>query len=315
MADCLVLGANGFIGSHLVDALTARGHRVRAFVRFSASQSFSNHENLEVIKGEYLNRGDLEDAVKGMDYVFHFISTTTPVTAENDPLVDIDTNIRMSVELLRICSEAGVKKVIYASTGGAIYGDTKKLAHKETDIALPVSPYAIGKLTVEHYLRYFRVKYNLDSVVFRISNPYGTRQPLHRKQGVIPVFVENVCQGLPLTVYGDGSMIRDYIYVEDVAHMIASTFDMSSKHDTYNLGAGTGTSISELVDMVALATNTVPAVNHMPVPPTFVDHVVLDTQRFMDEFDITPTTDLYDGIVKTVEYVKDELEKEKHEQH
>jgi len=182
MAKCLVLGANGFIGSHLVDSLARAGHSVRAFDRFSSEPLFQENAKIDIFRGDFLNMHDLSEALKGVAYVFHFISTTTPVTAENDPLIDIETNIRMSIELFRACVEAKVKRVIFASTGGAIYGEAHDKPHAEEDIPKPVSPYAIGKLTIEHYLRYFKVKHDLDSIILRISNPYGERQPLHRNR-------------------------------------------------------------------------------------------------------------------------------------
>ena len=108
MARCLVLGANGFIGSHLVDSLVAAGHSVRAFDRFKPAPMFNHNEAIEIFVGDFLNKYDLTQALKGIEFVFHFISTTTPASAENDPLIDIETNIRMSVELFQACVDAGV---------------------------------------------------------------------------------------------------------------------------------------------------------------------------------------------------------------
>lgn len=310
MAKCLVLGANGFIGSHLVDKLVIEGHSVRAFDRFEGKDPVFNQSDLiEIFSGDFLNRADLQKAVDGIEYVFHFISTTTPATAENDPLIDIDTNIRMSVELFQVCADKMVKKVIFASTGGAIYGLGTTNPHREGDLTSPVSPYAIGKLTIEHYLRYFRVKFGLESVVFRISNPYGERQPLHRKQGVIPIFIENICQGRPITILGDGSMIRDYIYVGDVASTIASVFDKNTLYDTYNLGTGVGVTVSELIEVINQATGIQPKTNTQPVPPTFINKVVLDTSRLHKEFKISKVTSLKEGVRKTYEYVDNELKR------
>ena len=309
MAKCLVLGANGFIGSHLVDSLVRAGNSVRAFDRFGGEPMFERHESVDLYYGDFLNRGDLDEALKGIEYVFHFISTTTPVTAENDPLIDIETNIRMSVELFQACVDAGVKRVLFASTGGAIYGEGGSIPHAETDIAQPVSPYAIGKLTIEHYLRYFRVKFGLDSVVLRISNPYGERQPLHRKQGVIPIFLENICLGKPLTVLGDGSMVRDYVYVKDVTTMIASMFDKTTKEKVYNIGSGHGITVSELVVAVERASGKKAQIDSLPVPPTFIHEVVLDTTRFTGEFGMDPQTSLQDGLAATLQFIEMEVRK------
>lgn len=309
MSVCLVLGANGFIGSHLVDALVAEGHRVRAFDRPGrAIPRYDLNEAVEAYYGDFLNMGDVRAALQGVEYVFHFISTTTPASAENDPLVDVDTNIRTSIELFQHCVESGVKRVLFASTGGAIYGENNKETCAETDLPQPVSPYAIGKLTIEHYLRYFKVKHGLDSITFRISNPYGERQPLHRKQGVIPIFLENIAAGRPLSVMGDGSMVRDYLYVKDVAVMVAMTFDKNSKHIVYNLGSGKGLSVNDLVAEIEAASGKKAVIEHVPVPPTFVRKVVLNTGRFAEEFGVTPQVPLADGLEATLAYISSEME-------
>ena len=306
MAKCLVLGGNGFIGSHLVDALVEAGHSVRAFDKFSKDPVYQA-KDVEVFTGDFLNRGDLSNALKDIEYVFHFISTTTPITAENDPLIDVETNIRMSIELLQECVEAGtVKRVLFASTGGAIYGSDKDSSLQETELPLPVSPYAIGKLTIEHYMRYFTVKHGLDSISYRISNPYGERQPLRRKQGVIPIFLEKLYNDQQLTILGDGSMVRDYIYVKDVAMSIATTFDKDHKSNVYNIGTGIGVSVSDLVSAIEQITGKTADKQYIAKPDTFVQKIILDTSLFVNEYGIKPTTSLTDGIAATWQYIVNE---------
>ncbi len=305
MANCLVLGGNGFIGSHLVDALVASGHSVRAFDRYSNSQiQFNDNPKVERFIGDFLNRSDLQNALKGIDYVFHFISTTTPITSEADPLIDVDTNIRMTIELLQECVDNGnIQKVIFASTGGSIYGLNSGGSVSEDVLPLPISPYAIGKLTIEHYLRYFEKKHGLNSLIYRISNPYGERQPLANKQGVIPIFLHRIAQHEAITVLGDGSMVRDYLYVKDAAQMIAESFATASE-GVYNLGSGHGVSVNELVEVITEATGQDVQVNHEPKPVTFVEQIVLDTSKFEQEFNLKPQTELKDGVLKTWEYIK-----------
>ena len=310
MAKCLVLGANGFLGSHLVDSLAERGHQIRAFDRFGGDiQNFVSNPNIEIVAGDFLNRNDLAGALAGVEYVFHFISTTTPASAENDPLIDIETNVRMSVELFQEAVAAGVKKVIFSSTGGAIYGDVEgEEALSESTLAQPVSPYAIGKLTIEHYLRYFKTKHGLDSVVFRISNPYGERQSLASRQGVIPIFLQHIYKNEPITVLGDGTMVRDYLHVKDVAELISQAFEKASQ-PLYNLGSGVGVSVNELVDVIKKVTGKEVSVENQPKPSTFVQHVVLDTARFKNEFGVEPAVGLEEGIAKTWHYVMENSER------
>lgn len=304
MANCLVLGANGFIGSHLVDALAEDGHFVRCFDRYRSNDViFSNqdHHDTEIMRGDFLSTASLEAALEDMDYVFHFISTTNPFTAENDPLFDLDTNVKMSVELFRICSEKGIKKVIFASTGGAIYGNVSTADPISEKICpKPISPYAIGKLSIENYLRYFETKHNLSYTVLRISNPYGPRQNTLSGQGVIPIFLDRIRNKKPITVYGDGSMVRDYVYVGDVARLVAKSFEKTSNGSVYNLGSGKGRTINELVDVIKDVTGTHPIIESRPTPSTFVQSVVLDTSKFFTDFGIeNKLIDLKQGVEKT----------------
>lgn len=298
MAKCLVIGGNGFLGSHVVDALAADGHEVTVFDRFSAGVSFVS-PGVRKIAGEFLNSADMRGALKGQQLVFHFLSTTTPASAENDPMLDVRTNIAASIELFEAAVDADIERLTFASTGGAIYGDHDQLVLDESVVPLPVSPYAIGKLAIEGYLRYFRRKFGLSSVSLRISNPYGPRQRPNKRQGVVPIFLHNALAGVPLTVFGNGSMVRDFIFAEDAARMIAATAGRESAHDTYNLGSEEGHTVSEVLEVVRAVTGRDIEVVSRPLPPTFVERVVLDTSRYREEFGVLPTVPLEDGVRRT----------------
>ncbi|AAT88479.1 hypothetical protein ATY41_07305 [Leifsonia xyli subsp. xyli] len=304
MDSAAVIGANGFLGSHLVDALVAEGLSVTAFDRFSALPSF-DAGSARLITGDFLNRADLEQAVTGQRYVFHFLSTTTPATAAGDPTLDIRTNVAQTVELLESCAAAGVERVFYASTGGAIYGDQGKPEYSESDRALPVSPYGIGKLTIEHYLEFFRLTHGLDYTILRISNPYGTRQHLNRKQGLIPIALRRIVRGEPVLQLGDGGMVRDYIYVEDLVRMILPLVRDVGEHRLYNIGSGTGCSVAQILDVLRDVTEVDFAIDVRPAPATFVDRVVLDTSRYVHEFgELMSATGLREGVESTYEEIR-----------
>lgn len=301
MARCLVVGGNGFIGSHVVDVLAARDHEVTAFDRFGRVEPQFTAAGVSAVSGDFLNADDVRRVVRGHDLVVHLLSTTDPATAENDPTLDIRTNVTASIELFRACVEAGVSRVVFASTGGAIYGDQPQPVFSESDQTLPVSPYAIGKLAIESYLRYFRRKSGLDSTVVRISNPYGPRQNPDKRQGVIPIFLRRLADGLPITIFGDGSMVRDYVYVTDVAQMMVDVATGTPRHDVYNLGSGRGSSLNEIVATITEVTGRTLECRHAEQPATFVDHVTLATGRFEAEFATRPTTSLAEGVRLTWE--------------
>ncbi|MFF1878084.1 NAD-dependent epimerase/dehydratase family protein [Leifsonia sp. NPDC058230] len=307
MAETVVIGANGFIGSHLVDSLSAAGHTVRAFDRFSSGRPTFDPSGVELMRGEFLSRADLEEAVAGQDYVLHFLSTTTPATAEGDPTLDVRTNVAQTIELLEACVAAGVSRFYFASTGGAIYGEQGKSEYSETDRALPVSPYGIGKLTIEHYLTYFQVRHGLASTAFRISNPYGTRQHVNKKQGLIPIALRQIALDRPVVRFGDGSMVRDYVYVEDLAAMLTSAIGVEPEHDLYNVGSGVGHSVSEILESLARVTGRELVIEERPRPATFVDRVVLDPTRFVTEFGSRPLTSLDEGVARTYAEILEQM--------
>lgn len=304
MARALVVGANGFIGSYLVDTLVTAGFDVTAFDRFSSRMPAFNSDGVRIIAGDFLNRADIQNAVQGQDFVFHFLSTTTPASAQADPTLDIRTNIEPTVQLLEAAVSAGVKRFFFASTGGAIYGDQGKTSLAETDLTFPVSPYAIGKLAVENYLNYFSTVSDLSTVALRISNPYGAGQPLHKKQGLIPIAIRQALRGQPVIQYGDGSMIRDYIYIQDLVSMISTIALSTPKYSVYNLGSGSGTSVTEVIDSISLALDLPIKTEIQQTPPTFISKVVLDISRFSSEFGTPMFTPLSEGIQLTVDAMK-----------
>jgi UDP-glucose 4-epimerase len=302
-----VLGANGFLGSHVVDALVARGHKVNAFDNFaSGSVRFASSPLVQKISGDFFNPTDLTAALAGSDTVIHLVSATTPVSAEADPTLDIQQNLLGSVALFRQCAATStINRVVFASSGGTVYGSSEVALLSETAPVHPVSPYGICKLATEHYLAFFAVTAGLSSVSLRISNPYGDRQPLQRRQGVIPVFIENLLQGFPVLVYGDGSMVRDFIHISDVAAAFVAVVEAAQpQHGVYNVGSGMGESVLDVLAAVAAAVGTEPVVKYQPTPLSFVPSAVLDTARFRSEFAWAPQVNLTNGIADTVAYVR-----------
>jgi UDP-glucose 4-epimerase len=297
MADCLVIGGDGFLGSRVAAALVAAGHRVASFDHYSRGMPEAGP--IEPIAGEFLDTAALRAAVRGRQQVYHFLSSTTPATAENDPRIDLATNVGGAIELFGIAADEGVERVAFASSGGAIYGDQLVTPISEEALPHPVSPYAIGKLAIESYLRYFERTRGLRSVSFRISNPYGPNQRSASKQGVIPIFLRAIAAGQPVTVFGNGSMVRDYLYVDDAAAMIASTADAEPQHAVYNIGSGHGTSITELVELTREVTGREVNVEYLPQPSTFVNRSIVDPSRLRDEFRIAPRVELMTGIAST----------------
>ena len=298
----LVLGGNGFIGSHIVNSLIRNDYRVRVFDRFKdlSETQFNGRKNIEVVSGDFLNEDDIGESLDDVDYVIHAISTTDPVISENNPLFDIETNVKGSVELFsQIVNSGGVKRVVFLSSGGTVYGDNHYgRPINELDPTWPISPYGIGKLTIENYLHYFDKKYGQKYSVFRISNIYGEGQAKIKKQGIIPIFSNKIRNGEDVTVYGDGSMVRDYIYVKDVADLIAISLSKQLEHSVYNLGSGVGHSVNKIISVIESVAGKKASIVHRATPSTYVESSILDISRIKKEFPNMKLTDIGDGIAK-----------------
>ncbi len=305
MAKCIVFGATGFIGSHLVKKLLADGHEVTTFGRRKYDPEAPDNTKLTQIIGDFLNGSDIDNAVAGNEYVFHFVTLTNPVSSDSDPFIDIETNVKMTIVLLEACVKHGVKRVIYPSSGGSVYGDAKRSRHKETDPTNPMSPYAIGKNTVENYLRYYHLKYNLDYLCLRVSNVYGEGQELGgSNHGIVAVFLNLISNSAKLSIFGDGSMGRDYIYVEDFVTLVARIFDIKKlNYTTYNIGSGEGRSILDVVSTIENTVGIKAKLEFLPAPKSFVQAVVLDCSRAQNEFGEFMSVPFEDGVRATWDYM------------
>ncbi len=300
---CLIIGANGFIGSHLVDELAEVGYKVRAFDRYSKPAQFSKSNNVEIFQGDFFDDMTVFRSLQNIDYVFHSFSATTPFSADSDPYTDVSLNLLRNIQLFEKSVEAGVKKIAYISSGGAVYGtiaERKNVA--EGDAPEPVSPYGIGKLASEYYLSYFNRKYGLDYVAYRLSNPYGPRQVTKNNQGVIPSFIKKMSEHEDITVIGDGTSSRDYIYIRDATAMMAQSFKNAQQH-IYNLGSGQQTSVNEVIRTLQPLVHTESIVKYADEPKTFLRHAKIDTTRFANEFKIESSTSLEAGLRLTLEAI------------
>ncbi len=304
MAKCVVLGGTGFMGSHLSEALLNSNHDVRVF----GSMKTKNYgigdvrEKAEMVMGDFITGKGLKSALKGMDYVFHFISATKNMSSVHEPTFDINANVLASLRLFDIAVEEGVRKIIFASSGGTVYGEPESLPVSETAPTNPLSPYGISKLMIERYLEYYRRMHGLDYLILRYSNPYGERQDPLKRQGIISVFLDRVKRGEKPIIYGDGSTVKDYIYIKDAIEATLLPLD-KSRHRIYNVGSGIGTSINELIEMLSEVTGETIEPLYGDVESVGVNRLVLDVSRIRDEFGWKPRVELRNGIKKTWEWI------------
>lgn len=297
---CLILGADGFIGSYLTEALLKSGYSIRAFDKFlKGNINFLNHiiDKIEIFEGDFLRKKDIDKALENVEYVFHYISTTIPANSINKPIFDVNTNIISTLRLLQLCLKHNVKKVIFSSSGGTIYGGSDKDKYNEYDLTNPITPYGIQKLIIEKYLNYFKYQYGLEYMICRYSNPYGPRQGVGGKQGIIPIFLNLIKQDKPVQIFGDGKNVRDYIYIKDCIEATIRLFEKEKLlYTLYNIGSGKGVSINEIINIVKKITNKNIDIISLPPRSSDVKKVILDISRVECELGKVENTNLYDGI-------------------
>jgi UDP-glucose 4-epimerase len=246
----LVLGGAGFLGGHLVEALLGDGHLVRVFDRTPRRSPTAAEQDCEWFEGDFGNRTDVAAAVDGCDIVFHLVATTLPKTSNEDPVHDLESNVVPTLRFLEVARERSVRRVVFASSGGTVYGTPRTLPIPETHATRPLCSYGIHKLTIEHYLELFYSLYGLEYCVLRIANPFGERQRRDGSQGAVAVFLDTALRGSEITVWGDGSAIRDYIYVKDVAQAFCRAAAHPAPTGVFNVGSGRGQSIDDLLTAI-----------------------------------------------------------------
>lgn len=249
----LVTGGAGFIGSHVVDRLVERNYNVIVVDNLSSGKKENLNHEAKFYKLD-IQSPKLADVFKKErpEYVFHLAAQINVRKSIENPMEDAETNILGSLNLLENCKNFKVKKIIFSSSGGAIYGDTKIIPTPETTVPYPQSPYAIAKLGVEHYLDFYYKVYGLNYTILRYANVYGPRQNSHGEAGVIAIFTDRIKQNQQITINGNGKQTRDFIYVKNVveANLIAIT---KGSNEIYNIGTGKETDINNLVSLISLS--------------------------------------------------------------
>jgi UDP-glucose 4-epimerase len=306
MVSCLVLGGGGFIGSHLAEALLSAGHRVRLFERphLMSLAAPSAQGKVETVTGDFLNRGDLEHALRGIEAVFHLVSTTLPGPSNDNPAYDIETNLVGTLRLLELCRAQRVRKVIFSSSGGTIYGVPASVPIPESHPTNPLCSYGIHKLAVEKYLQLYHALHGLDYCILRPSNPYGERQRTDVAQGAVAVFLERALRGEPIEIWGDGSVVRDYLYVGDVADAFARALSYEGAQRVFNIGSGTGTTLKDLVEKIGALLGRKLAVDYRPARRVDVPINVLDSSAAARLLDWRPRTSLAQGLQRTCDWMR-----------
>lgn len=305
----LVLGGGGFIGSTIADRLLSEGHALRIFERprVRPYRKFKEAEDLEWITGDLCSTHDVSGAVEGVDAVFHLVSTTLPKTSNVDPIYDVQSNVVPSLYILNAMVLHKVRNVVFISSGGTVYGNPLYLPVDEKHPTNPVVSYGITKLAIEKYLQLYERVHGLKAITLRVANPYGERQRIETAQGAVGVFLHHALKGIPLEIWGDGSITRDYIHVSDVAEAFVQALHYTGDHRVFNVGSGVGTSVNTLIGELENALGQTIERYYLPGRPFDVPVSVLCNDLARRELNWSPTVCMPLGIARTAEWMKEQL--------
>lgn len=305
----LVTGGSGFIGSTVVDDLLAHEHEVYV-VDDMSSGKLSNLDDARREGGVVFHRydiaseavGDLFEQVRP-EVVLHLAAQASVPASVADPVYDAQVNVIGLLRILDASVASGVRKIVFSSSGGTIYGPQEDLPVKETAVGRPISPYGITKRTAEDYLRFYRSEYDLDFMSLALANVYGPRQDPHGEAGVVAIFANKLIAGEVPSIDGTGEQTRDFVFVQDVAHAFVRSCEQGSG-ETVNISTGIETTINELYLIMAEAAGVTEDPKRGPARQGDVFRSALDPSKGAEVLGWKPWTTLDDGLPQTIEWFR-----------
>jgi UDP-glucose 4-epimerase len=302
MTRILVAGGAGFLGSNLVDAALRRGHAVTVLDRPGAPSGLPSdtRARLNWLEGDFRDPQILHSACAGQDVVFHLIGTTLPKSSNEDPEFDFLSNVTGTIRLLQAAKQQGVRKLVFVSSGGTVYGVPRQVPIPETHPTDPISSYGISKLAIEKYLALFRSEHGLDYVILRVANPYGPHQRPEGAQGAVAVFAWRALKGQPIEIWGDGTVLRDYVYVADVIEAMMRAMEVQEQERLFNVGSGVGHTLSDIVRVIERVIGRRVEVNHTSGRSLDVPANVLDISRARQMLGWNPAVSFEEGIERSI---------------
>jgi len=298
----LLTGGAGFIGSWVSDYYLQNGHEVIIIDNLSTGLRDNVPSKAEFIEGDIRDMVLLEKIFNDIkpEIVNHHAAQINVRVSVDDPQLDASVNIVGTLNILENSRKMGVHKVIFSSTGGAIYGEPEQIPADESTKQEPLSPYGTSKLCVENYLKYYKKVYGLNYTALRYSNVYGQRQNPHGEAGVIAIFCTNILNGSSCKIFGTGEQTRDYVHCEDVAR--ANVLCLTSPDGIYNIGTSVETSVNSIVESLKQITEKEFEVEYLPKRIGEVDRISVDNSFARRELNWSPETDFYKGLEKTWEW-------------
>ncbi len=305
MAKILVTGGAGFIGSHVVDLFVAQGYEVVIVDDLSTGRASNLNPAAKFYQLD-IRSPQLREVFEAEkpDYVSHHAAQMDVRRSVAQPLFDADINILGSINVIETAKDFDVKRFIYISTGGAVYGEPESLPCDESHPINPICQYGASKHTVEHYLYMYHVNYGLKYTVLRYPNVFGPRQDPHGEAGVVAIFAGKMLAGEAVMINGDGNQTRDFVYVGDCAKANHLALTVDHQPGIYNLGWGRPTSINEICSVLVNITGYTLPVEYGAAKVGETRHIYLDASKIKKDLGWEPTITLEQGLEKTVDYFK-----------
>ena len=307
MAKTLVTGGAGFIGSHLVEALISNKQDVVVIDNLSTGFKSNLHPKTKFYQVDICST--VMDRIfkkEKFDYLFHYAAQVDVRKSLENPIFDVEVNISGSLNLLKNCQKYGIKKVIFASSGGAIYGEQNYFPADEKHLELPISPYGVAKLSVEKYLHFYKEIYRVPYVALRYSNIYGPRQNPKGDSGVVAIFSQRLLSNHSLTTYGDGNQTRDYLFVEDAVRAALLAWQ-SESYGAFNIGTGKETDVNQLYHLIKSKCNSKSKVQYAPFRAGEQRRSCIDSSKARKLLDWKPRFDLDSGLDLTLKYYAEKV--------
>lgn len=302
MKRVLITGGCGFIGSHIVDHLRNLGYGIRILDR--NSERFRDpFPDVQYCIGSYAEPDLLDQALDDIDAVIHLANSTVPQTSNLDPAKDVGDNLLGSIALLDGMVRCKTPKIVYLSSGGTVYGIPRIKCVDEQQPLEPIVSYGIVKLAIEKYINLYSRLHGLDYCILRASNPYGPRQGRLGVQGVIGTFLYKLSTGSPIEIWGDGTVVRDFVFVKDLAKASALAIESGSR-SIYNVGSSEGYSINQIIDTMSQVTGLPIRPQYKESMPYDVPFVTLDISKITRDFGWVPEVSLESGIAQSWDWIK-----------
>lgn len=306
---CVIFGGGGFIGSAIADRLLRDGHNLRIFERprVEPYRKFVDGEQVEWVTGDLQSVHDVGVAIEGADVVLHLVSTTLPKSSNDDPIYDVQSNLVATLQMLDLMVARNVRRIIFISSGGTVYGPPEKLPVDEGHPTRPQISYGIVKLAIEKYLLMYQRLHGIHTTILRVANPFGERQRVETAQGAVGVFLHRALTGQPIQIWGNGETVRDYIYINDVADAFAAALSYAGTESVFNVSSGAGLSLNSLVANIEQVLGT--AVERQYLPERLIDVPVnvLSNRLALEEMGWSPKVSFSDGLAKTAKWMADIL--------